>query len=75
MKEILGWTDELHLYDFMTTQAEEIAGTTSTRYSWLQSKTKDIVDVKIYSTVRHEDCSYEEHRKFIYLFIESLCFL
>ena len=41
---------------FMTTQAEKIVGTMSTRYSWLQSKTKDIVDVKISRIVRYEDC-------------------
>ena len=41
---------------FMTIQAEEIAGTMSTRYSWLQSKITDIVDVKISRIARHEDC-------------------
>ena len=41
---------------FTTTQAEEIVGTTSTRYSWLRSKTKDIVDAKISRIARHEDC-------------------
>ena len=41
---------------FTTTQAEKIVGRMSTRYSWLWSKTKDIVDAKISRIARHEDC-------------------
>ena len=58
---------------FMTTQSEKIVGTMSTRYSWLQSKTKDIVDAKISRIARCKDCLSSTRRSMeIYLLVYSI---